>query len=74
MDNLGVDWQVHMPDVNGVACVWQVTSEKQKFDSKESNKDLKGIAASMELGEGGTGGASSAAGEEDDLLDLMDGL
>ena len=54
--------------------MWQVTSEKQKFDSKESNKDLKGIAASMELGAGGTGGASGAAGEEDDLLDLMDGL
>jgi len=61
-----------MPD--GFAA--EVTSEKQKFDSKESNEALKGIAASMDLGGAASSGGAAAGGksEEEDLLDLMDGL
>merc|ERR1711939_128671 len=44
----------------------EVKSDKVKFDSKHSNKDLKQIASSMDLG---GAEAPGGGGEEDDLLD-----
>ena len=59
-----------MPDAMGA----EVKSDKVKFDSKDSNKDLKDIASSMDLGGGGSASGGGDDDEMDDLLDLMDGV